>query len=64
MRIVDGPDEVHLSQLGRNESKGGKYLLEKMAWQRSKTDELTQKYGITRRDPLQLDRVSSEKSKL
>jgi hypothetical protein len=26
MRIVDGPDEVHLFQLGRNEIKNGRAL--------------------------------------
>lgn len=63
MRIVDGPDEVHLIQLGRNENKRGKFLLERIEWQKKKGDEMGKKYGITRKDPLELNRVSG-KSKL
>lgn len=64
MRIVDGPDEVHLLQLGRNENKLGKYFLERTEWQKAKSKELAGKYGLTVRDPLQLDRVAQGKSKL
>lgn len=64
MRIVDGPDEVHLMQLGRNENKRGKHLFDKIEWQKKKTDELAKAYGITRRDPLQLDREHSKSAKL
>jgi len=65
MRIVDGPDEVHLQQLGRNENKKGKAMFQKIEWQKKKAEELGQKYGIMRRDTLQLDRVSGQtKSKL
>ncbi|KAI7300615.1 acyl-CoA dehydrogenase NM domain-like protein [Hortaea werneckii] len=56
MKIVDGPDEVHLTQLGRNENKRGGWLLEKIEWQKKKGDEMAKAYGITRRDVLQLDR--------
>lgn len=64
MRIVDGPDEVHLLQLGRNENKRGKYLLDRLAWQKKKSEEMASKHGIKLRDVLQLDRVMSEKAKL
>jgi len=57
MRIVDGPDEVHLIQLGRNENKRGKDMLAKIQWQDRRATELADQMGITRRDPLQLDRV-------
>lgn len=60
MRIVDGPDEVHLLQLGRNENKRGKAMLDKIEWQKKRTDEIAQAYGITRRDVLQLDREHSK----
>jgi acyl-CoA dehydrogenase len=30
MRIVDGTDEVHLMQFGRNENKVGKSLFDKI----------------------------------
>lgn len=64
MRIVDGPDEVHLQQLGKNENKRGKAAIEHIAKQNAKTEELFQQYGLKRRDPLELNRVHSEKSKL
>ena len=64
MRIVDGPDEVHLLQMGRNENKRGAALREKLAWQKEATENVARKYGVQRRDPLQLDRVSVGKSRL
>lgn len=60
MRIVDGPDEVHLLQLGRNENKRGAKCLEKIEWQKAQTDEIAKSYGIQRRDVLQLDREHSK----
>jgi len=60
MRIVDGPDEVHLIQLGRNENKRGKWLLEKIELQKKKTEEIAKRYGIEKRDVLQLDRQHSK----
>jgi len=60
MRIVDGPDEVHLLQLGRNENKRGKWLLEKIEWQKRKTAEMARSYGGEHRDVLQLDRQHSK----
>jgi acyl-CoA dehydrogenase len=60
MRIVDGPDEVHLLQLGKNENKRGKMLLGKLEWQKNRTDEMAKAYGITRKDVLQLDREHSK----
>ena len=61
MRIVDGPDEVHLQQLGRNENRvKGKFSFAKIQMQIQKTEELYKKYGVTKRDPLQLDRVKSK----
>lgn len=64
MRIVDGPDEVHLQQLGRNENKRGKEVREKIDAQKAKTEQLFRQYGLTKKDPLQLDRVSTGVSKL
>ena len=60
MRIVDGPDEVHMVQLGRNENKRGKWLLEKIEWQKKKTEEMARSYGMEKRDVLQLDRQFSK----
>lgn len=63
MRIVDGPDEVHIIQLGRNENKRGKALLERFEAQKRKTDEIFASEGMSRRDVLQLDREWAKESK-
>ncbi|CAK3836966.1 Acyl- dehydrogenase family member 11 [Lecanosticta acicola] len=63
MRIVDGPDEVHTLQMGRNENKKGRFYLERITWQKKKTEEMLKAYGLEKRDVLQLDRQVA-KSKL
>ncbi|KXT14456.1 hypothetical protein AC579_4808 [Pseudocercospora musae] len=63
MRIVDGPDEVHMLQMGRNENKRGKACLDKIQWQNAKAAEMCKAYGMEKVDVLQLDRQVS-KSKL
>lgn len=63
MRIVDGPDEVHMLQLGRNENKRGNMLLKKIEAQKQKEKEILASYGLQRVDVLRLDRANS-KSKL
>lgn len=60
MRIVDGPDEVHLIQLGRNENKKGKFCLDKIEWQKQKTEQMRRSYGIHGRDVLELNREHSK----
>ncbi|KAI9723917.1 MAG: hypothetical protein M1828_004036 [Chrysothrix sp. TS-e1954] len=60
MRIVDGPDEVHMQQLGRNENRRGKAVVEKLRAQKDATEALYRKYGIQRKDPLELNRVRSK----
>ncbi|OJJ04707.1 hypothetical protein ASPVEDRAFT_54830 [Aspergillus versicolor CBS 583.65] len=60
MRIVDGPDEVHILQLGRNENKRGKALLGKIEAQKQKTQSLLSQYKVELTDPLLLDRKSSK----
>ncbi|KAF2866468.1 acyl-CoA dehydrogenase/oxidase [Massariosphaeria phaeospora] len=64
MRIVDGPDEVHLLQLGRNENKRGKAHKARIEAQTRKGNELCAKYGFDARDPLYLNRQSGGKGKL
>ncbi|KAL2837372.1 acyl-CoA dehydrogenase/oxidase [Aspergillus pseudodeflectus] len=64
MRIVDGPDEVHILQLGRNENKRGTVLLGKIEAQKKKTKDLFRQYNVVQRDPLQLDRRSGSVAKL
>lgn len=64
MRIVDGPDEVHMLQMGRNENKRGKACLAKIEWQKKKAAEMCKAYGMEKRDILQLDRKVAKQSKL
>jgi acyl-CoA dehydrogenase len=56
MRIVDGPDEVHAQQLGRNENKRGEYCFKKIEWQKKRAAEMVKAYGMEPKDVLQLDR--------
>ncbi|KAI9898545.1 hypothetical protein N3K66_006905 [Trichothecium roseum] len=51
LRLADGPDEVHLQQMGKNENKRGKQVTELIAWQKKRTDELMQKHGVTAAQP-------------
>ncbi|KAI9679107.1 MAG: hypothetical protein M1829_001777 [Trizodia sp. TS-e1964] len=46
LRIADGPDEVHLQQMGKNENKRGKEVAEKMQRQRSRIEELMRQYKV------------------
>lgn len=65
MRIVDGPDEVHLLQLGKNENKRGVAHKNRIEAQRKKGFELCVKYGVEPKDALYLGRSTGEaKSKL
>jgi acyl-CoA dehydrogenase len=47
LRIADGPDEVHLQQMGRNENKRAKELQDKIAMQKAKGEQLLKKHGLT-----------------
>ncbi|KAF2446649.1 acyl-CoA dehydrogenase NM domain-like protein [Karstenula rhodostoma CBS 690.94] len=65
MRIVDGPDEVHLLQLGKNENKRGKAHKARLEAQKRKGEDLCRAYGVEVRDPLFLGRSTGEaKSRL
>jgi len=65
MRIVDGPDEVHLFQLGRNEIKSGLAFKGRIQAQKERTAELFRDYGVPQEDSLALNRtLSSGVSKL
>jgi len=46
LRIVDGPDEVHIQQLGRNESKRAAAVTAQINSQRAKTAELFRANGL------------------
>lgn len=64
MRIVDGPDEVHLLQLGRNENKRGPAHKKRLEAQRAKGLDLCRQYGIEPKDPLYLGKSVGGTSKL
>lgn len=59
MRIVDGPDEVHLQQLGKNENKRGKAVMEQLKRQNERANQLYKEYGVVKTDKLALNRVRS-----
>jgi len=46
LRIADGPDEVHLQQMGRNENKRGAEVTALIARQAKSTDQLFARYNI------------------
>jgi acyl-CoA dehydrogenase len=45
LRIADGPDEVHLQQMGKNENKRAKAVTEKIQRQQQESVRLLSKYG-------------------
>lgn len=51
LRLADGPDEVHLNQMGRNENKRGKEVTQKILAQKQKTEQLLQQYNVKRYQP-------------
>ena len=51
LRLADGPDEVHLAQMGRNENKRGKEVAEMIRWQREKTEELMELFNVRKVHP-------------
>jgi len=51
LRLADGPDEVHLQQMGRNENKRGNAVVARIARQREKTEALMTKYKIRKAEP-------------
>jgi acyl-CoA dehydrogenase len=60
MRIVDGPDEVHMLQLGRNENKRAEFATKRIEAQRKKGLQLLDAAGLSKRDPLFLGRESNK----
>ncbi|KAH6626435.1 acyl-CoA dehydrogenase/oxidase [Chaetomium sp. MPI-SDFR-AT-0129] len=48
LRLADGPDEVHLQQMGRNENKRGNAVAQKIAAQKAKSEQLLKQYGVER----------------
>ena len=52
LRIADGPDEVHLQQMGRNENKRGPEVRERLAAQQQEGERLLKQYGVTAKSKL------------
>ncbi|KAK3945818.1 acyl-CoA dehydrogenase/oxidase [Diplogelasinospora grovesii] len=46
LRLADGPDEVHLQQMGRNENKRGLAVAAKIDGQRAKTEQLMKEHKV------------------
>lgn len=46
LRLADGPDEVHLQQLGRNENKRGKEVTVKILKQKEVAEKMRVQYGV------------------
>jgi acyl-CoA dehydrogenase len=51
LRLADGPDEVHLQQMGRNENKKGASVTALIQQQQKTTQELFVKYGVAKGQP-------------
>ena len=52
LRIVDGPDEVHLQQLGRNENRRGAQVRARLDAQREEGERLLKQYGVRAKSKL------------
>lgn len=48
LRLADGPDEVHLQQMGRNENKRGQEVTQKILAQKQKTEQLLKQHNVKR----------------
>jgi acyl-CoA dehydrogenase len=46
LRIADGPDEVHLNQMGRNENKRGAAVAARLEAQREEAGRLMRRHGV------------------
>ncbi|KAI1437476.1 acyl-CoA dehydrogenase [Xylaria sp. CBS 124048] len=51
LRLADGPDEVHLQQMGRNENKRGPVITQTILAQKQKTEQLLRQHGLQRFQP-------------
>lgn len=46
LRLADGPDEVHLAQLGKNENKRGKEITERILRQKDLSQKIMAQYNV------------------
>jgi acyl-CoA dehydrogenase len=63
-QIVDGPDEVHLLQLGRNENKRAPFVIAQLAKQKKAQLAALSAKGLEKRDILYLGKSTGEAPKL
>jgi acyl-CoA dehydrogenase len=49
LRLADGPDEVHLQQMGRNENKRGQEVTANILKQADTTKQMLAKYNVSLR---------------
>jgi acyl-CoA dehydrogenase len=64
MRIVDGPDEVHLLQLGRNENKRAAEVAKELEGQRAAQLRLMTQKGLEKKDLLYIGKSTDGGSRL
>lgn len=51
LRLADGPDEVHLAQMGRHENKRGETVTQQIKWQQAKSTQMLKERGLTKLEP-------------
>jgi acyl-CoA dehydrogenase len=51
LRLADGPDEVHLQQMGRNENRRGAEVTQKLLKQKERSEQLLKQHGLQRLQP-------------
>lgn len=64
MRIVDGPDEVHLLQMGRLEARRAQAVRERLEKIKTLETTLAEQYKVQLTDPLSMGWTSETKPKL
>ena len=64
LRLADGPDEVHLQQLGKNENKRGQAVAAHIAKQKEYTQKLLQQYNVKHVEPGSKIHMGNIKSQL
>ncbi|KAI4200860.1 MAG: hypothetical protein LQ350_003662 [Teloschistes chrysophthalmus] len=52
LRIADGPDEVHLQQMGKNENKRYRDIVEKLKVQKERSEEMLREHGVQHKSKL------------
>ena len=52
LRFADGPDEVHLQQMAKNENKRGKEVMARLEKQKSEGERLLKQYGVVSKSRL------------